>query len=127
MLIWEISSGQQPFAQFDHDYNLALKIINGIRPKIVSGTPLEYENLMKQCWDADPSKRTKGGTLVDEIIRINRLYSNEKKQQQINNMIQLNANINTSSSSINSLARKFSKIHIFENLPNQEMLLKVNY
>ena len=29
MLMWEISSGQQPFANFDHDYDLAMKIING--------------------------------------------------------------------------------------------------
>ena len=36
MLMWEISSGQSPFAGFDHDYDLAKKIINGMRPKIVS-------------------------------------------------------------------------------------------
>jgi len=36
MLMWEISSGQSPFAGFDHDYDLAMKIINGMRPKIVS-------------------------------------------------------------------------------------------
>ncbi|CAB5192812.1 unnamed protein product [Rhizophagus irregularis] len=28
-----------------------------MRPKIVSGTPLEYKVLMEQCWDADPTKR----------------------------------------------------------------------
>ncbi|CAB4417371.1 unnamed protein product [Rhizophagus irregularis] len=28
-----------------------------MRPKVISGTPLKYENLMKQCWDADPSNR----------------------------------------------------------------------
>ena len=123
MLMWEISSGQQPLAQFDHDYDLTLKIINGIRPKIVSGTPLEYENLMKQCWDADPSKRPKSDTFYYEITRIDRLYFNEKKHQQINNIIQLNISINTSSSSIDSLVRKFIFLEIYL---NQEMLLKVN-
>ncbi|EXX58607.1 polo kinase CDC5 [Rhizophagus irregularis DAOM 197198w] len=57
MLMWEISSGQPPFLNCKHDYDLILNIINGIRPRIVSGTPLEYESLMKQCWDADPLKR----------------------------------------------------------------------
>ncbi|RIA96676.1 kinase-like domain-containing protein, partial [Glomus cerebriforme] len=57
MLMWEISSGQPPFNNYEHDYYLAMNIINGIRPKIISGTPLEYESLMKQCWDADPLKR----------------------------------------------------------------------
>jgi len=57
MLMWEISSVQPPFINYEYDYDLAINIIDGIRPKIVSGTPLEYKNLMKQCWDADPSKR----------------------------------------------------------------------
>src|SRR2546423_1459437 len=57
MLMWEISSEQSPFINYEHDYDLAMKIINGMRPKIVPGTPLEYEKLMKQCWDADPTKR----------------------------------------------------------------------
>ena len=51
MLMWEISSGQPPFINFENDYYLAMNIINGMRPKIVPGTPLEYENLIKQCWD----------------------------------------------------------------------------
>src|SRR5436305_5760879 len=57
MIMWEISSGEPPFVNYEHDYYLALNIINGIRPKTVSGTPLEYKNLMMQCWDADPLKR----------------------------------------------------------------------
>jgi serine/threonine protein kinase len=51
MLMWEISSEQPPFNNFENDYELALKIINGMRPKIVPGTPLEYKELMTQCWD----------------------------------------------------------------------------
>src|SRR5688572_30047237 len=39
MLMWEISSGQPPFSNYEHDFDLALNIINGIRPKIVSETP----------------------------------------------------------------------------------------
>ena len=51
MLMWEISSGQPPFSNYENDYNLALKIINGMRPKVIAET-LKYEYLMKQCWDA---------------------------------------------------------------------------
>jgi serine/threonine protein kinase len=57
MLMWEISSGQSPFASFDHDYDLAMNIINGMRPNIVPGTPIEYKESMQQCWDADPQKK----------------------------------------------------------------------
>src|SRR5580698_10387182 len=71
MLMWEISSGQPPFINYEHNYDLAMNIINGIRPKIVSGTPLEYKNLMKQCWNADPSKRPDIDTLSDEMDKLN--------------------------------------------------------
>ena len=46
MLMWEISSGKPPFSNYENDYYLATNIINGIRPRIVSGTPLEYESLI---------------------------------------------------------------------------------
>src|SRR3984885_3149448 len=56
MLMWEISSGQPPFVD-ENNYDLAIRIVYGIRPKIVLGTPLEYKRLMERCWYADPTKR----------------------------------------------------------------------
>jgi hypothetical protein len=53
MLMWEISSGQPPFINHEHKSHLAMAINNGERPSIVPRTPLEYKNLMVQCWDAD--------------------------------------------------------------------------
>ncbi|RIA96653.1 hypothetical protein C1645_754324 [Glomus cerebriforme] len=69
MLMWEISSGQPPFDICEHDYYLAMSIINGIRPKIVPETPLEYKNLMEQCWDADPLKRPDHYTLKNRLYK----------------------------------------------------------
>ena len=118
MLMWEISSGQPPFIGFDHDYDLAMKIINGMRPRIMPETPLEYEKLMKQCWGADPSKRLDIYTLLKEINKMNDLYLSEREQQANNDInTRFNENINTSSNFISSLARRYSQIHIFESLP----------
>ncbi|RGB31877.1 kinase-like domain-containing protein, partial [Rhizophagus diaphanus] len=67
ILMWEISSGQPPFVNCEHDYDLAMKIVNGMRPKIVpAGIPLEYKKLMEQCWDADSTKRPDADTLRNE-------------------------------------------------------------
>ena len=55
--MWEISTGQPPFNNYEHNYYLAMNIVNGMRPKIRSGIPSEYKKLMKQCWNGDPSKR----------------------------------------------------------------------
>ncbi|CAI2169664.1 20089_t:CDS:2, partial [Funneliformis geosporum] len=70
MLMWEISSGQPPFAHFDHDYELTINLLKGMRPQIVQGTPTEYKNLMIQCWDADPLKRYDIKNLHDKITEI---------------------------------------------------------
>ncbi|CAB4404760.1 unnamed protein product [Rhizophagus irregularis] len=116
MLMWEISSGQPPFNDFENDYNLALKIINGMRPKVITGTPLKYENLMKQCWDADPSKRLDIVTLWKEIKKLLKSYqniSNETLQKEINN------NLETDKTNTNYTSSKLftSKIYQFKNLP----------
>ena len=47
VLMWQISSGYQPFRGEGADYDIALtlKIINGKREEIIDGTPTEYSNL----------------------------------------------------------------------------------
>lgn len=109
MLMWEISSGYPPFINHEHDYDLAMNIINGIRPKIVSGIPSEYKSIMEQCWDADPLKRPSISTLLIEIRKLSyQNIPNESFQSEIND----NLEINETSSKLFT-----SKIHQFENLP----------
>ncbi|GBC04175.1 hypothetical protein RclHR1_05550012 [Rhizophagus clarus] len=74
MLMWEISSGQRPFINYEDKYDLAMDIVNGMRPEIISGTPSKYKKLMEQCWDADPTKRPDIFTINDKIREINKLY-----------------------------------------------------
>ncbi|PKY54557.1 hypothetical protein RhiirA4_473430 [Rhizophagus irregularis] len=115
MLMWEISSEQPPFINHEHDYNLVMNITNGIRPKIVLGTPTEYKNLMEQCWDADPSKRPGTNTLMKKIRKMNLYYqsmTDETFQSEIYSSLELDkTNSSTNSKSFTS------KIHQFENLP----------
>ncbi|POG74133.1 kinase-like domain-containing protein [Rhizophagus irregularis DAOM 181602=DAOM 197198] len=120
MLMWEISSGRPPFNYYENDYKLALNIINGMRPKVISGTPLKYENLMKQCWDADPSERPDIDTLVNEFYALLQYYqniSNEILQQEANNDLERNKLINNTMSKHISSKLFTSKIHQFKNLP----------
>jgi serine/threonine protein kinase len=116
MLMWEISSGQPPFNNCEHDYDLAMNIINGIRPKIIPGTPLDYKNLMIQCWDANPLNRPDVETLQDKIRELNLYYqknSNELNQSKENDSPEMNTSLESYAS--NRLLT--SKVHQFENLP----------
>ncbi|RGB42057.1 kinase-like domain-containing protein [Rhizophagus diaphanus] len=113
MLMWEISSGQPPFNNYEHDYDLALKIINGMRPKMRSEIPLKYKNLMEQCWNANPSERPDAYTLRENIREIKLYYQNNP-----NELPQLIANIDKEANYTNISSKLFtSKIHKFENLP----------
>ncbi|PKC67379.1 kinase-like protein [Rhizophagus irregularis] len=105
MLMWEISSGQPPFINYEHDYNLAINIIDGMRPKIISEIPSEYKSLMEQCWDADPLKRPDINTLRFKMNEIMSYYQNKP-----NELPQLKIKSN-------NVTKLFtSKIHIFKNL-----------
>ena len=45
VLMWQISSGHQPYYGYDYDVSLALSIVSGKREEIIDGTPLEYSKL----------------------------------------------------------------------------------
>ncbi|RIA94979.1 kinase-like domain-containing protein [Glomus cerebriforme] len=80
MLMWEISSGEPPFANYkndyENDYEFVMYVVDGMRPKIISETPLKYKELMERCWDANPIERPDIDTLLDEISEMNKLYQN---------------------------------------------------
>jgi serine/threonine protein kinase len=122
ILMWEISSGQPPFNDYEHDYDLAMKIINGMRPKIRPGIPSKYEELMKQCWDADPLKRPDANTLLEEIPKMlkesyNNDSTNEFNSVENNNSSQISSSSSNLSSSSKLHSLSTSKLYQFENLP----------
>src|ERR1043165_9070219 len=68
ILAYEILSGFPPYHNLPHNEFLALKICQGLRPKVnnVKVPPL-LENLIDQCLDADPLKRPTADELHDII------------------------------------------------------------
>ncbi|KAF0559895.1 kinase-like protein [Gigaspora margarita] len=59
VILWEISSGRQPFkSEVDHSmFALVLRICQGSREEPVDGTPSQYCELYKQCWDSNHEQR----------------------------------------------------------------------
>ena len=57
MIMWELTTGCKPFANVDHDTDLIIRIIDGKRPEITDDTPECFANLMKKCWNSNPTKR----------------------------------------------------------------------
>ncbi|CAI2176315.1 10113_t:CDS:2 [Funneliformis geosporum] len=60
VLMWQISSGKQPFHDERFDFNstlLSIAILTGKRETIIDGTPPEYSNLYQECWKYEPNER----------------------------------------------------------------------
>ncbi|GBB87699.1 hypothetical protein RclHR1_01420002 [Rhizophagus clarus] len=55
--MWEFTSGVPPFNDRAHDFQLSVSICKGERPEIIENTPQCYVDLMKKCWDENPSER----------------------------------------------------------------------
>lgn len=45
VLLWQISSGRQPFCNVGYDIRLSLAITNGKREEVIEDTPVVYSNL----------------------------------------------------------------------------------
>jgi hypothetical protein len=69
MIMWEFTSGIPPFNDRAHDLQLALSICKGERPEIIENTPQCYIDLMKKCWDDDPSTRPSASEVLNIIKR----------------------------------------------------------
>ena len=57
IIMCEISTGEKPFGEFEHDVQLALSIVKGLRPEPAEDTPPFYQDLLEKCWHPDPKKR----------------------------------------------------------------------
>ncbi|CAI2161825.1 17633_t:CDS:2 [Funneliformis geosporum] len=72
ILLWELSSGIPPFFDEDepYDFDLITNIVEGLREKLIPGTPEDYVKVYTKCWDFEPDKRPTMKQLVDELKRI---------------------------------------------------------
>ncbi|RGB27802.1 kinase-like domain-containing protein [Rhizophagus diaphanus] len=86
MIMWEFTSGISPFNNRAHDIQLILSICEGDRPEIIKNTPKCYIDLMKKCWDSDPSKRPNiviiENTISEWIRSINEYYKYNDEDEQ---------------------------------------------
>ncbi|RHZ83797.1 hypothetical protein Glove_87g10 [Diversispora epigaea] len=57
MIMWQLTSGHRPFHDQEHGPKLILDILDGRRPEITEDTPERWANVMKRCWNSDPSER----------------------------------------------------------------------
>ncbi|RIA96267.1 kinase-like domain-containing protein [Glomus cerebriforme] len=125
MIMWEYTTGCKPFADVEHDHNLIYDIIDGKRPEITKDTPECFANLMKRCWEFDPTKRPSIYEVVNAFFNWN-FYKNVKQfnpaEEQRLELIQLKL----LASSINSTSLLSLNGAIYTSRPLSALISTVN-
>ncbi|KAF0458584.1 kinase-like protein [Gigaspora margarita] len=67
VILWELSSGKQPFQSFTSIEAIAIHVFQGHREKPVDDTPIQYAELYMQCWDDNPEKRPEMKAVLDKL------------------------------------------------------------
>ncbi|GBC10097.1 hypothetical protein RclHR1_09330002 [Rhizophagus clarus] len=67
-IMWELITGELPFADRAHDVKLATEICKkGLRLEIPSNIPKCFNDLLRQCWSPNPFKRPCANILRETI------------------------------------------------------------
>ncbi|GBC02723.1 hypothetical protein RclHR1_04780010 [Rhizophagus clarus] len=109
IILWEISNGRPPFYNEPYDFDLAMKILQGLRETPILNTPKDYISLYIDCWNNEPDHRP---TINQVIIKLNAIVSDF---QQSNNIQLSNEQQNIEMSQV---IQHFSKINIKEVEPS---------
>ncbi|RHZ75626.1 hypothetical protein Glove_212g247 [Diversispora epigaea] len=69
IIAYEMVAGFPPYPDISHDKYLAMKICNGLRPKIPFHTPKLITRMIMRCWDARVTHRPTSEELKDELLK----------------------------------------------------------
>ena len=96
LILYEIASGMIPFNETNQFHVLKETITNGQRPLIPEDCPIEFANIIIQCWDNDPKKRPTSLTLLNQFANL------------------VNNSINSNYDSLEDKKRTFSSDELFQ-------------
>ncbi|CAE7892198.1 STY13, partial [Symbiodinium sp. KB8] len=74
IVLWELLTGEEPFAQYQSPHALIAAVDSGKRPRIPKHTPGVLRSLIKRMWHAQPSQRPSALTVCQLLKKfLNRL------------------------------------------------------
>ncbi|RHZ57542.1 hypothetical protein Glove_386g20 [Diversispora epigaea] len=93
IIAYEMITGLPPYPDIPHDEDLAIKICNGLRPKIPFHTPKLITRMVMRCWDARVTHRPTFEELENELLKYHVVYTDyfyKEKNQDSEIVIQIN-------------------------------------
>ncbi|KAF0458585.1 kinase-like protein [Gigaspora margarita] len=99
-ILWEISSGKEPFQSIRSADAIQILIYQGKREQPVDGTPEQYIRLYTDCWDDNPAKRPDIKKVLEVLEDLNNVHDSQDISSHYFSNIDPNASINGNSSKI---------------------------
>ncbi|RHZ89374.1 hypothetical protein Glove_15g5 [Diversispora epigaea] len=88
IIVYEVVTGFPPYPDVPHDKDLAMKICNGLRPKIPFHTPKLITRMIMRCWDAQVTHRPTFEELWNELEKYLKDYY-ERRDRDSEILIQI--------------------------------------
>src|SRR5437660_1236100 len=116
----------------DHGSGLAISVCNGLRPKSDYKIPQLILDIIKQCWDANPSKRPKAKELWEKMMNLynnsyeedSLIYKQVREADKINKQISLPTNSSSPTNILSYITHPqavyTSRLLDFKNLPESK-------
>lgn len=70
IIFWELTSGTAPFENAINSIAICVQILQGYQYDTILGTPHNFAELYKKCWDYDPQKRPTTNKIFGTIDKI---------------------------------------------------------
>ncbi|RGB28566.1 kinase-like domain-containing protein [Rhizophagus diaphanus] len=93
VLLWQISSGHEPFEGIEQDVSFNLSLIKGKREKIIDGTPVKYSKSYTECWKYESNERP---SMHEVILALKEIISSEIIVDSLNELNEDNKSIYSS-------------------------------
>ncbi|RIB22642.1 hypothetical protein C2G38_2173412 [Gigaspora rosea] len=69
-IFWELTSGTASFESAINSIAICIQILQGYRHDTIIGTPHNFAELYKKCWDYDPQKRPTTNKILETLDKI---------------------------------------------------------
>lgn len=77
IILWELMTGELPFAELKANKEIASVVLSGERPPVPSKCSLEWQELITRCWSARPSRRPTAADIVSTLENFNKQESSK--------------------------------------------------
>ena len=88
VILWEMITLELPWGDIAFDFQIEDHVIAGEHLPVLDGTPMEYVDVMLQCWQFDASDRPEFMTLINQIEAIPFLEGSPERRPNVRRMRQ---------------------------------------